>query len=79
MYLRFANKVTRNKGPVTSLAEAFLKKENLNLNDLARIVQEEVASVHTYPRNLYPNDPCVGLQKVLDAIVRVAHKDPGLP
>ena len=42
-------KVARNKGPPTSLFEAFLKEEDLGLKDLESIVGREVAAVHAYP------------------------------
>ena len=71
--------VTRNKGPPTSLFEAFLKEEDLGLEDLERIVRGEVAALHAYPRHLYPNEPRVGLQEIRDAQIRAADKDPTPP
>ena len=71
--------VTRNEGSPNSLALAFLKVENRSLQDLERIIQGEVAAVHTNPRHLHPSEPCVGLQKVPDVIVGVAHKGIGPP
>ena len=60
---RLTIKVARNKGPPTSLSEAFLEEENLGLKDLKRIVGREVVGVHTHPRQLHPNEPRVGFQK----------------
>ena len=72
-------KVAHNKGPSTSLSEAFLKNEDLDLKDLQRIVGREVAAAHTYLRHLHPNEPRVGLQEIPDAQIRAANKDPSPP
>ena len=69
----------RNKGPPISLSEAFLKEEDLGLEDLERIVGRKVAAVHTYPSHLHPNEPRVGLQKIPDAQIRTANEDPSPP
>ena len=63
--------------PPNSLAEAFLKKENLSFEDPERIDRGEVAAVHTHLRHLHLNEPCVGLEGVPDAIFGVAHTDTG--
>ena len=43
---RLSIKVTRNKGPPTSLSEAFLKEKDLGFKDLEGIAGREVAAVH---------------------------------
>ena len=68
-------KVNRNKGPPTSLSEAFLKEEDLGLEAFERMVGREVAAVHTYPRHFHPNEPRVGLQEIPGARIRAAKKD----
>ena len=55
------------------------REENLSLEDLERIVRGEVAAVHAHLRRLHPNEPCVSFQKVPDAIVGLAYKDPHNP
>ena len=62
--------VARENGPPPSLSEAFLKEEDLGLEDLERIVGREVAAVHTYLRHLHPNEPRVGLQEIPGALIR---------
>ena len=62
---RLTTKVARNKGAPTSLSKVFLKEEDLSLEDLERIVGRKVAAAHTYPCHLHPDEPRVGLQKIL--------------
>ena len=76
---RLTIEVARNKGPPTSLFEAFLKEDDLGLEDLERIVWGEVAAVHTNPRHFHPNEPRVGLQEIPDAQIRATDKDPSPP
>ena len=61
---RLAIKVTQNEVSPNSLAKVSLMEENLSLEDLKRIVRENVAAVHTHPRHSHPNEFCTGLQKV---------------
>ena len=72
---RLTVKVTPYEGPPDSLTEALLEEEDLDLEDLERIVGEEVAVVHTHTRLLNPNEPRVGLQEILDAQIRATNKD----
>ena len=76
---RLTIEVARNKGVPTSLCEAFLKKEDLGLKDLEKVVGSEVAAVHTYPRHFHPKEPRVGLQEISDAQIRASNKDPSPP
>ena len=61
------------------ILEAFLKEEDLGLEDLERIVGRETAAVHTHPRQLHQKEPCVGLKKIPDVQIRDTNKDPSSP
>ena len=74
---RLTIKVTIYEAPPNSLTEAFLKKEDLGLEVLERIVGGEVAAVNTHTSHLHPNHPRVGLQKIFDTQIRATNKDAG--
>ena len=76
---RLTIKVARDTGPPTSLSEAFLKEEDLGLEDLERIAGREVAAVHTHPCHLHSSEPRIGLQEIPDAQIRATNKDPSPP
>ena len=58
-----AIEVTLNYGPSNSLAEAFLKEENLRLEDLERIVRGKVAAIHTHPATSTQTNPALVTRK----------------
>ena len=69
---RLTIKVTRNEGPPTSLSETFLKKEDLGLKGLERIVGREVAGVQqTNPASVFRKSLMLksGLQTRIPALL----------
>ena len=69
---QLAIKVTRNEDPPSSPTKAFLKEENLSLEDFEWVIWGEV---HTQLCYLSLYELCVSLQKVPDTIVGVPQMD----
>ena len=67
---RLTIKVASYKAQPNSLTEYFLKKEDLGLEDLERILGGKVAAVHAHKNHLHPNEPRIKLQKTPDAQIR---------